>query len=83
MTSAVIFSVDFMSKSRYVLASIALTKGEKFNFLKFWEQEKKLLKKNKEILGGFLDSIGISLIVVCEGKARANRVINVEDIVIS
>ena len=83
MTSAVIFSVDFMSESRNIFASIALSKGKKFNFLKFWEQEKKLLKKNKEILGGFLDSIGISLIVVCEGKARANRVINVEDIVIS
>ena len=72
-----------MSKRRYVLATIALSEGEKFNFLMFWAHGKKLLKKNKEILGGFLDSIGISLIVVCEGKARANRVINVEDIVIS
>ena len=51
MTSRVIFSVDFMSKSRNILASIALSKGKKFNFLKFWEHEKKLLKKNKKILG--------------------------------
>ena len=72
-----------MSKSRNILASIALSKGKKFNFLKFWEHEKKLLKKNKKILGWFLDRVGIRLKLVGEGKARANRIINVEDVVIS
>ena len=47
----VIFSVDFMSQSRNVLASITLSEGEKIYFLKFREQAKKLLKKNKKILG--------------------------------
>ena len=83
MTSAVIFSVYFMSQCRYVLASIALTEGKKFNFLKFWEHDEKLLKKIIKILSGFFDRIGISLKMVCEGKAGANGIINVEDIVIS